>query len=154
MLERGTGARAVRSQQGPVGLGAPGGLHKTLLTADLPFQAPSRQWAQDIPWGLWHRSRSSVRFGVGGEGGESRQGLEHSLELREILGRMESKQQRGMKGRIKMKASIEGCGVADRLFLLPSLSIISRLFVPFLLHPTPPSQADSLIESERVYAKF
>lgn len=95
-----------------------------------------------------------MRFGVCGEGGEGSQRQEHSLELREILGRIESKQRRGMKGRIKMKASIEVSGVADRLFLLPSLSIISRSFAPFLLHPSPPSQADSLIESERLYAKF
>lgn len=56
--------------------------------------------------------------------------------------------------RIKMKANIEHSRVADRLFLLPSLSIISHLFEPSLLHPSPPSQTGLLIESERVYAGF
>lgn len=56
--------------------------------------------------------------------------------------------------RIEMKANIEHSRVADRLFLLPSLSIISHLFEPSLLHPSPPSQTGLLIESERVYAGF
>lgn len=70
------------------------------------------------------------------------------MEIRECLERIESKLQKGMKMRIKMKANIELSRVADMLFLLPSLSIISHLFEPSLPHPSPPSQTDLLIESE------
>lgn len=76
------------------------------------------------------------------------------MEIKEGLERIESKLQRGMKTRIKMKANIELSRVADMLFLLPRLSIISHLFEPSLPCPSPPSQTDLLIESKRVYAEF
>lgn len=49
--------------------------------------------------------------------------------------------------RIKMKVNIEVSRVADTLFLLPSLSIISHLFESFLPHPSSLSQTDLLIDS-------
>lgn len=70
------------------------------------------------------------------------------MEIRESLERIESKLQRGMKMRIKMKANIELSRVAHMLFLRPSLSIISYLFEPSLMRPSPPFQTDLLIESE------
>lgn len=53
-----------------------------------------------------------------------------------------------------MKANIELSRVADMLFLLSSLSIISHLFEPSFPHLSPPSQTDLLIESKRVCAEF
>lgn len=70
------------------------------------------------------------------------------MEIRESLERIESKLQRGMKMRIKMKANIELSRVAHLLLLRPSLSVISYLFEPSLMGPSPPFQTDLLIESE------